>query len=200
MINRYHATRYLTSVHEPGQLPADAGWEVAFAGRSNTGKSSALNVLTEQKSLARISKTPGRTQAINFFLVAPERRLVDLPGYGYAKVPDALRRRWQTLLEGYLGHRRALRGLFLLMDLRHPLTPLDRQLLDWCVHRGLPGHILLTKADKLSRGPALATLQRIQHTLRPHPRISVQLFSALTRLGVEEARQRLDEWLEFEPL
>ena len=196
--SRYQAVRFFNSVNDFTQLPPDIGSEVAFAGRSNAGKSSALNVLTHQRQLARVSKTPGRTQLINFFEVEPERRLVDLPGYGYAKVPDSIRQHWQKLLEQYLRERVALRGLMMLMDIRHPLTPLDQQLLGWCAARGLAVHILLTKADKLSRGAAMTMRQQVEKTLRTdYPQTSAQLFSALTRLGVTEAHQRLDEWLGF---
>lgn len=195
---RYHHTRFLSSVNEFRQLPPDGGWEVALAGRSNAGKSSALNVLTQQRQLARVSKTPGRTQLLNFFIVEPGRHLVDLPGYGYAQVPDAVRRHWQFLLERYLRERTALRGLLLLMDIRHPLTALDRQLLDGCAFRGLPAHVLLTKADKLSRGAALAALAALRQNVRAdYPQTSVQLFSALTRQGVAEAYARLDAWLGY---
>ena len=195
---RYQAVHFLNSINEFDQLPPDTGNEVAFAGRSNAGKSSALNTLTGQRQLARVSKTPGRTQLINFFEVEPERCLVDLPGYGYAQVPETVRRHWQKLLEQYLRERVALRGLMLLMDIRHPLTPLDRQLLDWRAARGLPVHILLTKADKLSRGAGLAVRQQVEKTLRAdYPQTSIQLFSALTRLGMEEAWARLDRWLGF---
>lgn len=192
----YHTTRFLTSVNQLKQLPPDNGREVAFAGRSNAGKSSALNVITRQKQLARISKTPGRTQMINYFEVVPERYLVDLPGYGYAKVPESMRRHWRATLERYFSQRRALHGLILLMDCRHPLTDLDKQMLDWCTHRVLPCHILLTKADKLKRGPAAAALQKVASALKQHyPHSSVQLFSAVTRAGVEQAHAKLDSWL-----
>ena len=195
---RYRAAHFLNSVNSLAQLPPDTGREVAFAGRSNAGKSSALNVLTGQRQLARVSKTPGRTQLLNFFQVEPERYLVDLPGYGYAQVPDAIRRHWRLLLERYLRERLALRGLMLLMDIRHPLTPLDRQLLDGCAHRQLPAHILLTKADKLGRGAAQTALQQVQKALkRDYPLTSAQLFSAPTGLGVDEAHARLDEWLGY---
>ncbi|KAB2927696.1 MAG: YihA family ribosome biogenesis GTP-binding protein [Candidatus Contendobacter sp.] len=195
---RYQAVRFLDSVNSLAQLPPDTGREVAFAGRSNAGKSSALNVLTGQRQLARVSKTPGRTQLLNFFQVEPERYLVDLPGYGYAQVPDAIRRHWRLLLERYLRERLALRGLMLLMDIRHPLTALDRQLLDNCAHRQLPAHILLTKADKLGRGAARTVLQQVQKTLKTdYPRTSAQLFSAPTGLGMDEAHARLDEWLGY---
>lgn len=198
MNSRYHATRFLTSVHELSQLPPDQGLEVAFAGRSNAGKSSALNAVTRQKSLARTSKTPGRTQMINFFQVEGGRCLVDLPGYGYAKVPEAVRRHWHHIVERYLSKRQALRGLFLLMDIRHPLTELDRQLLGWCGQRRLPIHILLTKADKLKRGAALTALHEVQRCIdREYPQVSLQLFSALQSMGVEEAHARLDEWLGY---
>ena len=195
---RYRAVHFLNSVNALAQLPPDTGREVAFAGRSNAGKSSALNVLTGQRQLARVSKTPGRTQLLNFFLVEPERYLVDLPGYGYAQVPDAIRRHWRALLERYLRERAALRGLMLLMDIRHPLTPLDRQLLDGCAHRPLPAHVLLTKADKLSHGAALTALQQVRRTLQTdYPQTRAQLFSAPTRLGMDEAHARLDEWLGY---
>jgi GTP-binding protein len=199
MNSRYHATRFLTSVHELSQLPPDQGLEVAFAGRSNAGKSSALNAVTRQKSLARTSKTPGRTQMINFFQVESGRCLVDLPGYGYAKAPEAMRRHWHHTVERYLSKRQALRGLFLLMDIRHPLTELDRQLLGWCGPRGLPIHILLTKADKLKRGAALTALHEVQRRINqnyPH-QVSLQLFSALQSMGVDEAHAKLDEWLDY---
>lgn len=195
---RYQGVKFLNSVNELIQLPADTGWEVAVAGRSNAGKSSALNALTSQRQLARVSKTPGRTQLINFFLVEPERYLVDLPGYGYAQVPDAIRQHWQKLLERYLRERVALHGLLLVMDIRHPLTALDRRMLDGCAYRQLPAHILLTKADKLSRSAALTALQQAQRTLKTdYPQISAQLFSATEKLGVDEAHTRLDEWLGF---
>jgi len=196
--SRYRAVHFLNSVNAFPQLPPDTGREVAFAGRSNAGKSSALNVLTGQRQLARVSKTPGRTQLLNFFTVDPERYLVDLPGYGFARVPDAIRRHWQALLERYLRERAALRGLLLLMDIRHPLTTMDRQLLEMCAHRRLPVHILLTKADKLSRGAAQTALRHLQATLRAeYPLASAQLFSALSGLGVAEVHVRLDEWLGY---
>ena len=198
MSSRYHATRFLTSVHEFRQLPPDQGAEVAFTGRPNAGKSSALNAITRQKTLARTSKTPGRTQLINFFQVEERRHLVDLPGYGYAKVPETVRLHWYRLVERYLDQRRALRGLFLLMDIRHPFTPLDRQLLDWCRRRRLPVHILLTKADKLKRGAALTTLQTVQRRLAAdYPQVSLQLFSAIEGTGLKQAHARLDEWLDY---
>jgi len=195
---RYRKARFFISVNNFNQLPSELGLEVAFAGRSNAGKSSALNVLTGQKSLARISKTPGRTQLINFFEVEPERYLVDLPGYGYAKVPEPMRRHWRIVLARYLNERSALQGLFLLMDIRHPLTELDRQMLLWCAHRPLPIHVLLTKSDKLKQGAALTALRQVRQTLeRDYPHASVQLFSALKRVGVSEAHTQLDRWLGY---
>lgn len=196
MDNRYRNTRFLISAPDPDRLPADAGCEVAFAGRSNAGKSSALNVITEQRRLARTSKTPGRTRLLNVFEVAPEQRLVDLPGYGYAKVPEPLRRQWGTTIGRYLDERRSLRGLILLMDARHPLMPLDRQLLDWCATRALSVHVLLTKADKLSRGRAAGTLQALRRELNTHwPEATAQLFSASQGTGLGQAREQLDTWL-----
>jgi GTP-binding protein len=196
--NRYHLARFIVGVHNLNQLPPDQGREVAFAGRSNAGKSSALNTLTQQKSLARTSKTPGRTQAINFFALDAECHLVDLPGYGYAKVPTPIRRHWQKTMRDYLGTRQALQGLFLLMDIRHPLTELDGSMLAWCNDLCLPCHVLLTKADKLGRGPAIATLQRLQQDLKNrYPLTSAQLFSALKRTGIAEAYAKLDQWLFF---
>ncbi len=195
---RYRATCFFNSVNSLAQLPPDTGREVAFAGRSNAGKSSALNALAGQRQLARVSKTPGRTQLLNFFQVEPGRYLVDLPGYGYAQVPDAIRRHWQALLGRYLRERRALRGLMLLMDIRHPLTALDRQLLDGCAHRSLPAHVLLTKADKLGRGAARAALQQVWKMLETdYPGASAQLFSTPAGLGMNEALARLDEWLGY---
>lgn len=195
---RYRAVNFLSSVNTLEQLPPDIGQEVAFAGRSNAGKSSALNLLTGQHQLARVSKTPGRTQMINFFQVETERYLVDLPGYGYAQAPEAMRRHWGVLLERYLRERIALRGLLLMMDIRHPLTELDQRMLDCCVARALPAHLLLTKTDKLSRGAAKTVLQQVQKTLySDYPHATAQLFSAQNGQGIDEAHQRLDEWLGY---
>lgn len=197
MMNRYQMTSFQLSANRLDQLPTDAGREAAFVGRSNAGKSSALNAISGQRQLARVSKTPGRTQMINVFTVAPEARLMDLPGYGYAKVPEAIRRHWHQLLERYFTTRQSLTGLILLMDIRHPMTPLDQQMLDWCRDRQLPCHILLTKADKLKRGPAMAQLHQVQKisTRLGNGLLSVQLFSALNRQGLDEARAVLDHWL-----
>jgi GTP-binding protein len=178
--------------------PDDTGAEVAFAGRSNAGKSSAINALTQQNALARTSRTPGRTQLINFFTVMNDesRRLVDLPGYGYAKVPEAVKIEWQKHLSDYLRGRFSLRGLVLLMDVRHPLTEFDQMMLDYADQRGMPVHILLTKADKLKKGPASAALQKVRSRLKEwEDLVSVQLFSSLKRDGVVTLSQKLDQWL-----
>lgn len=196
--DRYRQAVFLLGVHDLEQLPPDTGLEVAFAGRSNSGKSSALNLIAGQRALARISKTPGRTQQINFFDLGVQRFLVDLPGYGYAKVPESVRRHWQRVLQDYLAQRQALTGLILLMDVRRPLTELDLQMLDWCHHRSLPSHILLTKADKLSRGRAGVVLMQTAATLKQdYPGATVQLFSALKGNGVETVRSRMDDWFDW---
>lgn len=193
----YQQAQFIKSVPDPAKAPPDTGREVAFAGRSNAGKSSALNAITGTRALARVSKTPGRTQHLVFFDLGAERRLVDLPGYGYARAGAAAQRRWQQAVERYLTRRRALRGLILVMDVRHPLTDFDHQLLKWCAHAGLPVHALLTKADKLKFGRAKATLLGVQRELATHyPNVSVQLFSASQRQGVEEVRAVLDRWLD----
>ncbi len=195
----YRQARFLTSAAKLSQTPPDIGDEVAFAGRSNAGKSSAINVLCDQKSLARISKTPGRTQLLNFFALDDERRLVDLPGYGYAKVSVSIKKDWQGSLAQYLEQRQCLRGLILMMDVRHPLKPYDRQMLEWAAHIQLPVHILLTKADKLKRGPASASLLKVRKELKEiGDDFSIQLFSSLKRQGIEEAHEVLDRWFGFE--
>jgi len=189
---------YVASAYDRKELLPDVGWEVAFAGRSNSGKSSAINTITGQKRLAFASKTPGRTQLVNFFGLGAERYLVDLPGYGYADVPEKERRRWGQFIASYLQERVALRGLISIMDARHPLTPLDDQLLDWFLPSGKPVHILLTKADKLSRQQASAQLAEVRNALHPRgPGCSVQLFSSLKRTGVEEVETVLLRWLEL---
>ena len=178
------------------ELPAHAGAEVAFAGRSNAGKSSAINALANRNRLAFVSKTPGRTQHINLFSLGADRYLVDLPGYGYAKVPRDMKRYWETLIAGYLQSRAQLRGLVVVMDARHPLTPLDVQLIEWFALRARPLHVLLTKADKLNRQQAATQLGKVTEALRDIPQASAQLFSAPTRAGVEEAEAVLSRWLQ----
>jgi GTP-binding protein len=211
MSNPLARARYLLAAHTFRQLPPDGGYEVAFAGRSNAGKSSALNALCQHNALARVSKTPGRTQQLVFFDVtagsggaadvAPEaaRYLVDLPGYGYAKVPQDLQAHWQAFLDGYFGSRNALRGLVVVMDIRHPLRDYDKQMLGYAVQRDLPAHVLLTKADKLGRGAAGNTLQAVRRELSSAygDTVSVQTFSGESKLGVDEARQVVGRWLEF---
>lgn len=193
----YNAASFLISAPRLALCPLDKGWEVAFAGRSNAGKSSALNCLTSAR-LARTSKTPGRTQLINFFSLDEERRLVDLPGYGYAKVPDAIRREWGQHLGDYITQRQSLVGVVVMMDVRHPLTDFDLQLIDVAVSRDLPVHILLTKADKLKRGPAANQLQLVRNQLlNLSGNVSVQLFSSLKSEGTAAAWNKLDEWFEL---
>ena len=188
--------RFLISAAKVDQCPPDSGLEVAFAGRSNAGKSSALNTLTHA-NLARTSKTPGRTQLLNFFSLDEERRLVDLPGYGYAKVPIPLKQHWQHHLEAYLSSRESLAGLVLLMDIRHPLTDFDRLMLDWSSAGNMPMHILLTKADKLGRGQQAQALQAVKKELFSSfgDTVGVQTFSAESKQGVEEARAVVAGWL-----
>lgn len=198
----YPNARFLISAPTLATCPADTGDEVAFAGRSNAGKSSAINALTHQKALARTSKTPGRTQLINFFSLGDdlERRLVDLPGYGFAKVPEAVKREWQHHLSDYLQHRASLRGLVLVMDVRHPLSEFDQTLLGWADDKAMPVHILLTKADKLKSGAAKNALHQVRNRLREwEDLVSLQLFSALKHQGIDEAHARLDLWLAGEP-
>ncbi len=200
MKNLYQQTTFIMGTPDSRRVPADEGIEVAFAGRSNAGKSSALNVLTEQKSLARISKAPGRTREINFFAVCEAVRLVDLPGYGYAKVSKSMKGEWQRNIARYLETRQSLCGVVLLMDVRHPLKEYDQQVLSWCYSAALQTHVLLTKADKLKRGPAQAALLQTRKALeRLHPEASSQLFSAHTRAGNEQLQQVLNHWLGLAP-
>ncbi len=194
----YQTARFLISAPTLAQCPADSGAEVAFAGRSNAGKSSAINALTRQKALARTSKTPGRTQLINHFSLGEnaELRLVDLPGYGYAKVPEKVKLEWQRHLSDYLQRRASLRGLVLVMDVRHPLTEFDQTMLGWADDQEMPVHILLTKADKLKRGAAASALQQVRSRLQEwEDLVSIQLFSALKGQGIDTLEQRLDAWL-----
>ncbi|WP_240126462.1 ribosome biogenesis GTP-binding protein YihA/YsxC [Thermomonas alba] len=199
--NPFARAQYSLAAHTLRQLPPDGGFEVAFAGRSNAGKSSALNALCQQHGLARVSKTPGRTQQLVFFAIPPhaDKYLVDLPGYGYAKVPQELQAHWQTFIDAYFARRAALRGLVVVMDVRHPLKDYDRQMLGYAMRRGLPAHALLTKADKLGRGAAGNTLQAVRAELARAfaGSVSVQLFSAETRQGVDELRATVAGWLEL---
>lgn len=180
---------FLTSSWQPHQFPPDEGAEVAFAGRSNAGKSSALNAITGRKDLARTSKTPGRTQLINFFSMNAGRRLADLPGYGYAKVPEKMRQHWRELMSKYVETRQSLAGLVIVMDARRPLTDFDIQMIEWSQANGLDVHLLLTKADKLSRGESISTLRAVRDAVNDVA--TAQLFSAVGKTGVDEARGRV---------
>lgn len=198
MNSRYQQAVFAFSANREAQFPAAARVEIAFAGRSNAGKSSALNTLTNQKTLARVSRIPGRTQLINYFAL-PDAGcfLVDLPGYGYAEVPEQVRAHWQALLGRYLLQREVLRGVVLLMDIRHPMKELDIRMLECCAERQLPAHVLLTKADKLSRSVAEKQLRALRSELvNWHAPFSVQLFSSLKRLGLPELVAQLDAWIE----
>lgn len=192
---------FYISAHKLSDLPPAQGVEIAFAGRSNAGKSSALNTLANHNRLAFVSKQPGRTQLINFFSLNPDggnnQFLVDLPGYGYAKVPESVRNHWQAVLSAYLTERESLFGLVLVMDSRRPLTPLDRQMLDWFCPSGKPVHVLLTKSDKLSRNEANQTLFRTRKELTQcwGENVTVQLFSSLKKQGVEETEKIIGPWL-----
>lgn len=201
MKNPYRQANYWLSTDKLSQLPEDSGYEVAFAGRSNSGKSSAINTITEQNSLARTSKTPGRTQQIIFFRLDDLHRLVDLPGYGYAKVSESVKLKWQKTVEGYLTQRRCLAGVVLTMDVRHPMRAFDEQMVAWCSHVNMPLHILLTKSDKLKRGAAMESLLGVQRVLKNYRfEHGVQLFSSLKKTGVEETIEVLNHWLQLESL
>ena len=197
--NPFARADYLLAAHTPRQLPPDDGAEVAFAGRSNAGKSSALNALCQQNALARVSKTPGRTQQLVFFGLPPHegKYLVDLPGYGYAKVPKDLQAHWQAFIDQYFRTRQALKGLVVVMDIRHPLKDYDRQIIGFAVENGLPVHALLTKADKLGRGAAGNALMAVRRDLASAfgDTVSAQTFSAESKAGVEELRKVVAGWL-----
>ena len=191
----YHKTRFLTSAANIKQLPEDKGIEIAFAGRSNAGKSTALNALTNQKNLARTSKTPGRTQLINLFEAAPNCKLVDLPGYGYAAVPEQMKLQWQKSLAEYLQKRECLGGVVILMDIRHPLKDLDQQMIEWAVSSDLAVLLLLTKADKLSQSERSKTVKMIREAILPFQGdIQVEAFSAQNKLGIDRLSAKLNEW------
>jgi GTP-binding protein len=198
MSSHYQKAYFLLSVAEVKQLPPDQGIEIAMVGRSNAGKSSVLNRITHSKNLARVSKTPGRTQMVNIFVLDDKRRIADLPGYGFAKVPLAAKLKWQKLVDTYIRTRESLKGLILVMDIRHPFKDLDLQLLEYCDDRDLPVHILLNKADKLSKGAIAKMLPDIQETLSTYQNpITYQVFSAMKGSGIKELHALLDEWYEW---
>jgi GTP-binding protein len=193
----FGSARFVASAYQLTELLPDVGAEVAFAGRSNAGKSSAINAITQRKRLAFVSKTPGRTQTINFFDCGANRRLVDLPGYGYAAVPQKERAHWGRLISHYLLGRSSLRGLVLIVDSRHPLTPLDRQLLEWHAPSGQPVLVLLTKADKLGRAESTKALARVEGLLPElHPAARAMLFSAVSGTGHRQASGTVAAWLQ----
>ena len=196
--NYYRQAKFLISAASEKQFPTNGSLEVAFAGRSNAGKSSAINTLCDNKGLAKISKTPGRTRLVNYFTIDEQRSLVDLPGYGYAKVPLPVKRQWEKLMENYLQRSETLRGLVIIMDIRHPLKDFDIQMLNWCEHFGLPAHLLLTKADKLKKGPAQSTLLKVKKLLETEGYdASVQIFSALNKTGLDELVSTMNSWLDL---
>lgn len=191
----YRQAHFLISAGDAKQFPQD-GMEVAFSGRSNAGKSSAINVLCDNKSLARTSKTPGRTRLVNFFELDEKRRLVDLPGYGFAKVPVAMKNEWEKLMTLYLSEQQPLNGLVVIMDIRHPMNDYDWQMLEWCQHFQLPAHVLLTKADKIKRGAQQNSLLKTRKELKDaNIEASVQTFSALKKTGLDELVVKLNAWL-----
>jgi GTP-binding protein len=193
-MSAYPEVKFVTSANQVGQLPPDTGAEVSVSGRSNAGKSSAINVITGRKGLARTSKAPGATRLINFFELEPGRRLVDLPGYGFAKVPGSMREHWGELISAYFKRRESLRGAIVVMDVRHPLTANDRDMLAVALSRNVPVHVLLTKADKLGRGAARQALAGFRRDAGKG--ITAQLFSALNGEGLDEARRTLERMLD----
>lgn len=192
-MSQYPNAAFIKSANALQQFPADSGTEVAVAGRSNAGKSSAINIIVNRRQFARTSKTPGRTQLVNFFSLRDEQRLVDLPGYGFAKVTNAMRHHWGELLSGYFEIRNSLSGLLLVADMRRRLTDYDRAMLQFAAEVNVPVHVLLTKADKLKRGQAAAAVLEVQKELAGSA--TVQAFSATKRLGEDEARQKLEDFL-----
>ncbi len=189
-------TCFLDSVFDLKTLPKDQGKEIAFAGSSNCGKSSVINTVTKKHKLAITSKTPGRTKSINYFKISEKKYLVDLPGYGYAKVPEQVQKSWGKLLEKYLANRTSLVGIMLIMDIRHPLKDFDKQMLFFCSSHTLPVHIILNKSDKLTKHQINNTLQTIKLELEHLPQISIQTFSALKQYGVKELQDQIIDWLE----
>jgi len=197
MQNSYRKAKFLLSCPSLKGCPDDNGYEVIFAGRSNAGKSSAINTLTEQKKLAKVSRTPGRTQHLVFFELDEQRRLVDLPGYGYAKVPDAVKQKWNQNMSEYFDNRNCLKGAILVMDCRHPLKPFDEMMLQWCINNDVDTNILLTKSDKLKKGAASSTKLAVKNAVKDISNINVQLFSSLKKEGVSELCKYLDKIFEL---
>lgn len=197
MQNSYRKAKFLLSCPSLKGCPDDNGYEVIFAGRSNAGKSSAINTLTEQKKLAKVSRTPGRTQHLVFFELDEHRRLVDLPGYGYAKVPDAVKQKWNQNMSEYFDNRNCLKGAILVMDCRHPLKPFDEMMLQWCINNDVDTNILLTKSDKLKKGAASSTKLAVKNAVKDISNINVQLFSSLKKEGVSELCKYLDKIFEL---
>jgi len=199
MAAHYQKAYFLLSVANVEQLPPDLGIEVAIIGRSNAGKSSVLNRITQNKGLARVSKTPGRTQMVNLFVLDEHRRMADLPGYGYAKVPLAAKRKWEQLVDAYISERECLKGIVLVMDIRHPFKDLDKKCLEYCGQRGLPVHLLLNKADKLSKNEVAVTVKSVRAQLAEYENpVTFQLFSALKGVGIKELQSVLDGWYGYE--
>lgn len=196
-MSQYPEAQFIKSANALSQFVEDSGAEVAVAGRSNAGKSSAINIIVNRRQFARTSKTPGRTQLVNFFELREQQRLIDLPGYGFAKVPDKTRFHWRALMADYFEARQSLRGLLLIVDIRRKITAFDQQMLDFAEQVALPTHVLLTKADKLKRGKAASALLEVRRELGDAA--TVQQFSALTRQGEDEARAKLDEFLTLGP-
>lgn len=194
----FETAQYLKSSPNLQSCPEDSGVEVAFAGRSNAGKSSAINTLTKNGKLARTSKTPGRTQLINFFELNSGQRLVDLPGYGFAKVPIKVKQQWQKMMTGYLEGRQSLKAVVVVMDSRHPLKDIDMQMLEWANHNGLKALALLTKSDKLSKNDVNKTLFSVQKALKPYPNAEILMFSSLKKTGLAELKRILGGWLDSE--
>jgi GTP-binding protein len=197
MHHKYHPAKFLLSCPSLKGCPEDEGYEVIFAGRSNAGKSSAINTITLQKKLAKVSRTPGRTQHLVFFELDENRRLVDLPGYGYAKVPEAVKKQWQIDMSEYFAKRKCLAGAVLVMDVRRPLTPFDQMMLDWCVNVNLPTQIILTKSDKIKKGAASNALMKVKRAIAPYPYVQVQLFSSLKKQGLDILSPRLDTFFGY---
>tara|TARA_Y100000739_G_C20519247_1_gene423339 strand:+ start:165 stop:770 length:606 start_codon:yes stop_codon:yes gene_type:complete len=197
MHNFYRQAKFLLSCPSLKGCPNDSGYEVIFAGRSNAGKSSAINTLTEQKKLAKVSRTPGRTQHLVFFDLGNDRRLVDLPGYGYAKVPDSVKHDWHQNMSEYFDNRQCIKAAILVMDCRHPFKPFDQMMLDWCVNSQVPINILLTKSDKLKRGAASAAKLSALKAVKNLPSVSVQLFSSLKKEGVLDLSSYLNQVFEM---